>query len=318
MEGKIEGDQVILTKIIGDDCVTSGYETFRTKLENDGYDTGKKYTNKFVVGNPANPNSDHVSDHIIIKDINLFVSWGMNYYRNPKITSFAPPAPVAPALPVLPAPAPLLIAPAPAPLPIAPAPAPLVIAPAPAPAPLVIAPAPVAPAAGPYVYYYTNYFLGNWNGLGYTCDALTPQIETVNIRYDNGNFHAYKILGDNCVKTGQLSFNGALPTTLWQGANIPVNFVVGSPEHPSSSQVPNTVHIVDLNTFQIGTHTYYRVMGGEHTAPANGAYINMSPLVGHSAYPGPGYVKLNPKTNLRAPVRRFVVVEEETNKPATC
>ena len=243
-----------------------------------------------------------------IRDINVFVSWGITYTRNPKITSFAPPAPVAPVAPVVPV-AP--VAPvAPAPLPIAPAPV--------APAPLPIAPAPVAPAAGPYVYYYTNYFLGNWNGLGYTCDALTPQIETVNIRYDNGNFHAYKILGDNCVKTGQLSFNGALPTTLWQGANIPVNFVVGSPEHPSSSQVPNTVHIVDLNTLQIGTHTYYRVMGGENTAPANGAYINMSPLVGHSEYPGPGYIKLNPKTNLRAPVRRFVVVEEETNKPATC
>merc|ERR1712032_1574895 len=35
----------------------------------------------------------------------------------------------------------------------------------------------------------------------------------------------------------------------------------------------------------------------------------------HSAYPGPGFIKMNPKKNMRSPVRRFVIVEEETNKP---
>merc|ERR1712151_774696 len=61
------------------------------------------------------------------------------------------------------------------------------------------------------VYYYYNYFLGNWNGLGYTCDAKTPQIEVVNIRYSRGSLYAMKLLGDNCVPARKLSFEGRIP-----------------------------------------------------------------------------------------------------------
>merc|ERR1712032_1518170 len=49
--------------------------------------------------------------------------------------------------------------------------------PRPSKGPISIRPVPVQRQ----VYYYYNYFLGNWNGLGYTCDAKTPQIEVVNI-----------------------------------------------------------------------------------------------------------------------------------------
>jgi hypothetical protein len=302
MEGKIEGNNFILYKVIGDDCVTSGNETFRgTMPSEEKFETGKFYPNRFVVGNKWRPNSGHRNNKLKIKDINTFVSWGITYTRNPKITTFTPAPPVVPVAtpPVVPVAVPAVVP---------------VAVPAVVPVPPV---APAQPVASHYVYYYTNYFLGNWNGIGYTCDASTPHVQTVHIRYQNGNFYAHKLIGDNCVKAGQLSFDGKLPQTIWQGESIPVNFVIGSPEHPSAQKTPNTIRIIDLNTFQIGTRFFYRVMGANN-APSNGAYINMNPLIGHSLYPGPGYIKLNPKTNMRAPVRRFVVVEEQTNKPGNC
>merc|ERR1712151_1376596 len=167
------------------------------------------------------------------------------------------------------------------------------------------------------VYYYYNYFLGNWNGLGYTCDAKTPQIEVVNIRYSRGSLYAMKLLGDNCVPARKLSFEGRIPSRLWQGMRFPVKFVIGSPKYPASRQVPNFIQILDLNTFRVGRHTFYRVMGPGSASP-HGVYINMTPIIGKSLYPGPGYVKLNPRRNMRSPVRRFVIVEESTDKPGNC
>merc|ERR1711934_1141094 len=112
-----------------------------------------------------------------------------------------------------------------------PVPRPIRPRPVPRPVPRPIRPRPV-PRPVPVqrqVYYYYNYFLGNWNGLGYTCDAKTPQIEVVNIRYSRGNLYAMKLLGDNCVPRGKLSFEGRIPRRLWQGMRFPVKFVVGSP-----------------------------------------------------------------------------------------
>jgi hypothetical protein len=75
------------------------------------------------------------------------------------------------------------------------------------------------------------------------------------------------------------------------------------------------VQIIDLNTFTIGGHTYYRILAPNFRA--DGVYINMTNMIG-AVYPGPGFIKLNPKRNMRSPVRRFVIVEEETNKPGNC
>jgi len=45
----------------------------------------------------------------------------------------------------------------------------------------------------------------------------------------------------------------------------------------------------------------------------------MKPMIGKGgSYPGPAYVKLNPKSNIRHPVRRFVIVEESTDRPGNC
>jgi len=290
----MQGSIVICIKKIGDYCVTSGHETFRSGNLPSVLRTGTHYPITYVVGNRRRPNSGHWRNKMHIVNINEFRSQNRRYIRVPSITTFEAPKPK----PI----------PQPAPVPVA---VPSVPRPVPRPAPR-----PAVPAQR-MVYYYTNYFLGNWNGIGYACDAATPQIEVVNIRYHRGNLYATKLLGDNCVPAKKLSFEAPIPGRLWQGLSFGCKFVVGSPQHPAARQIPNTIKIIDLNTFEVGKHTFYRVMGPNAAHP-HGVYLNMTPLVGHSAYPGPGFIKMNPKRNMRSPVRRFVIVEEETNKPGNC
>lgn len=279
-----ENNQFICIKTLGDDCVTTGHETFRGNLPNPIVDN-KNYSITYVVGNARRPNSGHWRNSLHIVNINEYRSQGRKYIRDTAQNEKEKPKPK---------------------------PAPVTPEPVPQPAP-VPRPVPVQRL----VYYYYNYFLGNWNGVGYICDDKTPQIEVVNIRYSKGRLYAMKLLGDNCVPAQKLSFEGVIPGKLWQGLRFPVQFVIGSPKYPASRQVPNNIEIIDLNTFRIGNHTFYRVMGPGSASP-HGVYINMTPMVGNSLYPGPGYVKVNPKRNMRSPVRRFVIVEEETNKPGNC
>jgi len=292
---KMEGKIVICTKVIGDDCVTSGHETFRTRSSIPStLKTGGRINIRYVVGNRRRPNSGHWNNSMKIVDQNKFVSQNRHYIREPAIV----PHPVAPVAPVVVAPV--------APVPVA---IPTIAVP-------TVVPAPVIPAQR-MVYYYTNYFLGNWNGVGYTCDAHTPAIEVVNIRYNAGRLYATKLLGDNCVPAQKLSFEAPIPGKLWQGLNFACKLVVGSPQHPAARQTAGQIKIIDINTFELGKHTFYRVMGPNAAHP-HGVYLNMTPLVGKGAYPGPGFIKMNPKRNMRSPVRRFVIVEEETNKPGNC
>merc|ERR1711957_351708 len=299
---------VICTKIIGDYCVTSGHETFRSRDLPDTLKSGKNMRIRYVVGNRRRPNSGHWNNAMHIVDQNTFVSQNRKYIRiaAPKPAVLIAPAPVAP----------VAVA-----TPVAPV-AHILIANRPAPTTgggyIARPPAPVAPVpAQRVVYFYANYFLGNWNGVGYVCDQFTPSIEVVNIRYLKGNLYATKILGDTCVPAGKLSFQAPLPGRLYQGLAFGVKLVIGSPKNPAARQVPNTITIIDINTIELGKHTFYRVMGPNAAHP-HGVYLNMTPIVGKGGYPGPNFIKMNPKRNMRSPVRRFVIVEEETNKPGNC
>ena len=279
-----EGSLVICTKTLGDDCVTTGTETFRGTIP-EVLKTGINIPITYVVGNAGRPNSGHWKNSMHIVDLNEFRSQNRIYVRDPKITSLAPkPAPVP--VPV----------PTPAPVPV----------PVPTPKPVVVIP------AQRLVYYYSNYFLGDWNVIGNVCDEHTPQIEVVNITYAKGRLYATKLIGDNCVPAKKLSFEAAIPETIWQGETFLTMLNVSA-----TKKIKKKITVVDLNTFQIGKQTYYRSMGKDSAHP-HGVYINMTSIVGHSKYPGPQFVNLNPRKNMRSPVRRFVIVEEETNKPGNC
>jgi hypothetical protein len=294
MKAHMEGNVMVAIKTLGDNCVTTGTETFRGTVALP-LEIGKNIAITYVVGNARKPNSGHWNNSCQIVDQNKFVSQKRIYIRDSETNLREnPPAPM----------------PAPVPAPVAPVPT------------HVTLPGLTRPAHQIYVYYYNNYFLGLWNVIGYVCDKNTPKIETVKIDFQTigtvQEIVARKTIGDACVAAGSISFAGMMQTKLYQGLKFTVHFMIGSPEKPSAKREDYILEIVDLNTFRIGTHTYYRNMGPGNAQP-NGVYINMTPMIGHGGvYPGPGYVKLNPRHNMRAPVRRFVIIEEETNKPGNC
>ena len=316
---------VICTKTKGDNCVTTGTETFRF-VKPALVQTGKNIKLTYVVGNAKKPNSGHWKNHFEIDNLNKFHSGKRIYIRTPKRAD-------VPALPTASKPEfAVNIATPDTPEPILQAvgTGPLIdetkftkpeshilIVKKPFVKPIAQINVKVPPTqAGPYIYYYQNYFVGHWNAVGYTCTKNTPKIEKIAITKAGVNMVATKLTGDECVPAGSKTFEFVLPAKLWRGQSIAnTKFQIGNPTVKTQKSEDLSVTIIDLNSFSIGVHTYYRIMGPAFHA--DGVYINMQPLVG-GVYPGPGYIKLNPKHNMRAPVRRFVIIEEETNKPGNC
>merc|ERR1740139_422324 len=260
---------VICTKTLGDDCVTTGTETFRSsgdlpaQLQN-----GKKMKITYTVGSAKKPNSGKWRNAMKIINKDTFISGKRKYVRisppKPAVEPTTRPspnnllnilgstttttvkAPVKAVEPnnllnilgstttttttsgtkgtttvkaVEPTTRPSLIAPAPVKA-VEPTTRPSINS-AKAPFFKPIAPAPVLPlaptvTAAKTVYYYANYFLGNWNVVGYVCDETTPAIEVVNIKYNKGNMYATKLIGDVCVPAKKLSFEAPIPGKLYQ------------------------------------------------------------------------------------------------------
>ena len=184
------------------------------------------------------------------------------------------------------------------------------------PQPVQLSASPVKTAA--LLYYFDNYFLGEWNAVGYKCNNNTLAVQRVNVRQENGRFYGIKLTGDQCVPANKLSFEGELPQRVEKGGVLAVLFTIGSPEAPAARQQKKKLTVVNLNTFRIEGRTYTRVVKDSQTAPA-GVHLNMRPLKKFSkTYSGPNYIGLNPRKGMSAPVRRFVVVEEDVSHPANC
>merc|ERR1740139_1823750 len=257
---------VICTKTLGDDCVTTGTETFRSsgdlpaQLQN-----GKKMKITYTVGSARKPNSGKWRNAMKIINKDTFISGKRKYVR------ISPPKPAVEPT-TRPSPNNLLnilgsntttTVKAPAKIEpnnllkllgstttttttsgtkgtttvkaVEPTTRPSLNS-AKAPFFKPIAPAPVLPlaptvTAAKTVYYYANYFLGNWNVVGYVCDETTPAIEVVNIKYNKGNMYATKLTGDVCVPAKKLSFEAPIPGKLYQGLSFPIKFTVGSPKN---------------------------------------------------------------------------------------
>merc|ERR1740139_1056710 len=200
---------VICTKTLGDDCVTTGTETFRSsgdlpaQLQN-----GKKMKITYTVGSAKKPNSGKWRNAMKIINKDTFISGKRKYVR------ISPPKPAVEPT-TRPSPNNLLnilgsttttTVKAPAKIEpnnllkllgstttttttsgtkgtttvkaVEPTTRPSINS-AKAPFFRPIAPAPVLPlaptvTAAKTVYYYANYFLGNWNVVGYVCDETTP------------------------------------------------------------------------------------------------------------------------------------------------
>jgi hypothetical protein len=304
MVGTYDGDKVIATKTLGDKCVTTGHETFSGVLPKEGLLKSdiELFKVKFVVGSPSKPNSGKLKNSIIIIDENNFKSkkHNLSFFRDTEenakegINPFPEPEPQ--------------------PKPV--------VDPVPEPKPVVDpVPEPKLPpntnvSIKRLMYFSQNYFVGKWYGFGYKCDDETPKIERIDIKNSEGKIFATKINGDNCVHSGSLSFSGVLSKKLYVNHQMKVSFAIGSPKKPSFTEKEKKLTIIDLYTFKIEDHTFYRVMGEGYLH--SNVHINMTPIFGHGRYEGAGYINLNPKRTLRHPVRRFVIVEEEVNSPGNC
>jgi len=303
---KTTGKEVICIKTLGDNCVPTGKETFRF-VKPAVIKTAVNIDLTYLVGSPQKPASGHWRNRFVIDDINNFHSGKRRYVR------IVPPPVATP---------PVLASPAVRPPPTVPTPSPAV--PAVRPPPTASKPSPAVPVpttrpavpAGPWVYYYQNYFVGHWNVVGYKCTSKTPKIEKVNITRNGFDVVGTKLTGDECVPAGARTFHFTQPAKLWRGLKIgKVQFGIGAPEVKTTKIELAQVQIIDLNSFTIGGHTFYRILAPNFRA--DGVYINMQSMIG-AVYPGPGFIKLNPKRNMRSPIRRFVIVEEETNRPGNC
>jgi hypothetical protein len=338
MVGTYDGDKVIATKTLGDKCVTTGHETFSGVLPKEGLLKSdiELFKVKFVVGSPSKPNSGKLKNSIIIIDENNFKSkkYNLSFFRDTEenakegINPFPEPEPEPqpdpepqpePEPEPQPEPEP---EPQPEPEP-EPEPEPKpVVDPVPEPKPVVDpVPEPKLPpntnvSIKRLMYFSQNYFVGKWYGFGYKCDDETPKIERIDIKNSEGKIFATKINGDNCVHSGSLSFSGVLSKKLYVNHQMKVSFAIGSPKKPSFTEKEKKLTIIDLYTFKIENHTFYRVMGEGYLH--SNVHINMTPIFGHGRYEGAGYINLNPKRTLRHPVRRFVIVEEEVNSPGNC
>lgn len=167
----------------------------------------------------------------------------------------------------------------------------------------------------PRIYFNLNYFEGRWLATGYTCNPAAPKIEVVDITFNEGMITGKKIVGDECVPEGKDTFRFRLPPSLWPGLYIPISFWIGKPTQPAHKVIFDAIKMIDVNHFQIGHRNFYRDMTNQTLKSST--YIDMRGVVG-KGYSGPGVIKINPKANLRIPVRRFVIVEEDTARAANC
>lgn len=159
--GETINGKFIMTKTVGDGCVTNNHISFMGTLPSGFDDTqwGVKCT--WTTGYPALPNSGTDSDcALYIKDMNMFYNRTMIQYirisRSQRIN-------------------------------------------------------------GPDYYgplYFDkmpyNYFLGYWQGTGYSCGSSKNMTEDIIITYENGLIVAKKIIGNNCVGAGKISWTQSL------------------------------------------------------------------------------------------------------------
>jgi len=97
-----------------------------------------------------------------------------------------------------------------------------------------------------------DYWIGDWNAEGYTCNMNTPKIEKVKIHYEDDKVVAVKTLGDDCVTTGNETFNfKKKPDTKKYNTNdtYQVSWVVGGAFNPNSGRTGGNIWILDKNTF---------------------------------------------------------------------
>mmetsp|Transcript_8603 Transcript_8603/g.8940 ORF Transcript_8603/g.8940 Transcript_8603/m.8940 type:complete len:576 (+) Transcript_8603:69-1796(+) len=199
--GESKGGEFLMTKTVGDNCVTTGHLTFRGPLPTGEFSDSVGCTG--YSGSPANPNSStQGSCNINIIDQNTFKIWNKVTYRRGR--NF---------------------------------------------------PATYFPEHR-LDRYPQSYFLGYWIGDGYTCNTGGTIPEDVNITYQNNEFTATKVNGDDCVNAGQITFRHPLQDEWIKIKSNDWNInkckiTLGNPRNPQSSTRNCWIFIDDINHFKV-------------------------------------------------------------------
>jgi len=115
-----------------------------------------------------------------------------------------------------------------------------------------------------------DYFLGDWIAEGYTCYGTEPPNEYIKMHYEGGKFIATKTLGDSCVLSGSVTFDGQQSSTGYTNSqNYNISIKLGSIRSPSSSAANNSIRIIDQNHFKTNSYNlhYYRRTPYPNVAP---------------------------------------------------
>jgi len=100
---------------------------------------------------------------------------------------------------------------------------------------------------------------GTWEGDGYACQDITPPQLVSVVQEEDGRVVATKLTGDDCVPEGNITFQGNARPPLTVGSSFPVTFTTGLPSEPACCSAPDTVSILDNNTFTSFGVTFSRL-----------------------------------------------------------
>lgn len=93
---------------------------------------------------------------------------------------------------------------------------------------------------------------GEWDGKGYYCPSgYVPYFEFISIAHDleTGEVVATKIIGDDCVTSGNMTFTGFYDG---KSETFEVTFLLGNPTFPNSDYGNDIITIVDENEMHAG------------------------------------------------------------------
>lgn len=93
---------------------------------------------------------------------------------------------------------------------------------------------------------------GIWLAYNYECPSDTFNTEVIEIQHNGDEVIATKIIGDDCVTTGHITWQGT-----YDKDTFDVVMTIGIPSNPNGGTIPSTMIVIDSNRIQNGAFVYF-------------------------------------------------------------
>lgn len=100
---------------------------------------------------------------------------------------------------------------------------------------------------------------GTWIVEGYACEPGVWYKEKIQISVNGNYLVAKKVTGDNCVPAGNITFQGTLPDSVFEGSSFPLTWTIGTPINPASGKTILNLTILNKNSFSVNGTKFNRV-----------------------------------------------------------